>query len=181
MKKMLSVSVLVMSAALGAPLQAATNLNLPPEITEPLTAAASPQDVAGVVDTAPSNLLPTIFAQANALGVAVPADVLSELINPETTLDRFNELVCAGIEGVPTLAELTVDAALEAGERPDLDPAETIAFCLSDIDTAETDGTGVPSLGGGSQSFVDLPSEAQTTTQTGTGGPNAPGPGTSPI
>lgn len=162
---------------------AATDVNLPADVSTPLVSATSPKDVAGVVTTAPSNLLPTIFAVANDLDIASPSEVLPEVISTETEIDRVIELVCAGVEGVPAQAELTVRSGFTAAGRPNQDVAEVLAACEADLETADQGGTGsLPPLGGlGVVSFIDLPSAAQNNPAVDDaappgGGPNIPGP-----
>lgn len=160
MSRLVSVSVVALALAFGAPAFSATNATLPGPVSTSLAGATSAADIAALVLAYP-NLAATIMAQAAVLGIASPAQVLNEAIAPSSSPDTISVLVCAAVEAKPDEGKLSADTAYDAagGEAwgPDL-PEILEAAVDCGIETA---GIDFPGLGRGIPSFVELPSEAQ--------------------
>jgi len=72
MSRLVSVSVVALALALGAPAFSATNATLPGSVSTSLSDATSAADIAALVLANP-DLAGTILAQAATLGIAAPA------------------------------------------------------------------------------------------------------------
>ncbi len=110
MLRLVSVSIFALSVALGAPAISATDATLPGPVSTSLGNATSAADIAALV-LANSDLAATIMAEAAALGIASPAQVLSEAISPSSSSEMISTLVCAAAEAAPGQADLSAAAA----------------------------------------------------------------------
>ncbi len=161
MLRLVSISIVALSVALGAPAFSATNATLPGPVSTSLADATSAADIAALVLANPPELAATIMAQAAVLGIASPAQVLNAAIAPSSSPDTISALVCAAVEAKPVEDQLSSDTAYDAagGEAwgPDL-PQILEAAVDCGIEAA---GIDFPGRGRGIPSFVELPSEAQ--------------------
>ena len=168
MLRFVTVSVVALVVALSAPAFSATNATLPGPVSTSLGNATSAADIAALVLANPTDLAATIMAQAAALGIASPAQVLNEAISPSSSAETISVLVCAAAEAKPVESQSSGDAAYAAagGESwgPDL-PKIIEAAVDCGIETAGITfpGGALPARRAGRPpSFVVLPSEAQT-------------------
>lgn len=136
MSRLVSVSVVALAIALGAPALSATNATLPGPVSTSLAGATSAADVAALVLANP-DLAATIKAQAAALGIASPAQVLNEAISPSSSLEMILALVGAAAEAAPGQADLLAATAFSAAGGGD-DLAASIAKAV--IDGVEASG-----------------------------------------
>ncbi len=160
MLRFVSVSIFALAVAFGAPAFSATDATLPGPVSTSLVGATSAADIAALVLAYP-DLAATIMAQAAALGITSPAQVLSEAIAPSSSPDTISVLVCAAVEAKPVEGKLSADTAYAAagGEAWGPDLPEIIEAA---VDCGiETHGTHFPGRGRGIPSFVELPTEAQ--------------------
>ncbi len=113
MLRFVSVLIFALSVALGAPAFSATDSTLPGPVSTSLAGATSAADIAALVLAYP-DLAATIMAQAAALGIASPAQVLSEAILPSSSSDMISALVFAACEAAPLQCDLAAAAAYSA-------------------------------------------------------------------
>lgn len=132
MSKVIFAAALAVGMGMSVPTYAATNLELPADVNQLLISASAPEDVALILEVADPRFAATIFAEANALGIASPPQILSESIDQTTSLDIVRDLVCAAAEAVPGLADVSAGAAYTAAGRDDQAVADAIATCAVD-------------------------------------------------
>lgn len=113
MPRLISVLIVALAVAFGAPALSVTNATLPGPVSTSLAGATSAADIAALVLAYP-DLAATIMAQAAALGIASPAQVLSEAILPSSSSDTISTLVFAACEAAPLQCDLAAAAAYTA-------------------------------------------------------------------
>jgi hypothetical protein len=165
MPRIVSVSIVALAIALGAPAFSATNATLPSSVSASLGSAQSAADVAALVLANP-DFAPTILAQAAALGVASPPQVLKEAISPSSSSAAVVDLVCAAAEAAPGQADHSAAAAFSAAGGASRDRlADRIAAAAIDCverSSSSSEASEVVAAVHTWKSFVKLPSENQT-------------------
>ncbi len=139
MPRLVSVSIVALAIALGTPAFSATDATLPSPVSTLLGNATSAADIAALVLANP-DLAGTIMAQAAALGIASPAQVLNEAIAPSSSSATISTLVCGAAEATPGQANLSAATAFSAagGASWGGDLAPSIATAA--IDCVEASG-----------------------------------------
>ncbi len=136
MLRLVSVSVVALALAFGAPAFSATDATLPGPVSTSLAGATSAADIAALVLAYP-DLAATIMAQAAVLGIASPVQVLSAAISPSSSTETILTLVGAAAEATPGQADLLAATAFSAAGGGD-DLAAIIAAAV--IDGVEASG-----------------------------------------
>ena len=136
MRRLVSISIVALAVALGAPAFSATDATLPGPVSTSLGNATSAADIAALVLANP-DLAGTIMAQAAALGIASPVQVLNEAISPSSSAETILALVGAAAEATPGQADLLAATAFSAAGGGD-DLAASIATAA--IDGVEASG-----------------------------------------
>ena len=136
MRRLVSISIVALAVALGAPAFSATDATLRGPVSTSLGNATSAADIATLVLANP-DLAGTIMAQAAALGIASPVQVLNEAISPSSSAETILALVGAAAEATPGQADLLAATAFSAAGGGD-DLAASIATAA--IDGVEASG-----------------------------------------